>query len=277
MVPPRLSAWLVRGWRLGALLLAALLLQRTTPVTESALSRLGLADAKAFFPEARRLKSGPSQTLLVEDQFGNRLGRLLTTSPDADAILGYAGPSNVLVALDLRDQIVGTRILSSQDTPEHVDRLRRSTAFDDSFKSWKPAAQPAPKLDGYAGSTLTAYAIAESIQQRLSGNYISLRFPLPLTLQEIQTAGFPDATSFEPNVPRLGWNLVRGANRAHLGYVVRSSPSATPARARRSSRSSPTPCACARSCCARPTIRPITSAASRTRNPTRRAAPTSRS
>ncbi|MFM2383237.1 MAG: Thiamine biosynthesis lipoprotein ApbE precursor, partial [Verrucomicrobiota bacterium] len=226
MVPPRLSAWLVRGWRLGALLLAALLLQRTTPVTESALTRLGLADAKAFFPEARRLKSGPSQTLLVEDQFGNRLGRLLTTSPDADAILGYAGPSNVLVALDLRDQIVGTRILSSQDTPEHVDRLRRSTAFDDSFKAWKPTAQPAPKLDGYAGSTLTAFAITESIQQRLSGNYVSLRFPLPLTLKEIQAAGFPDATGFEPNVPRLGWNLVRGANRAHLGYVVRSSPSA---------------------------------------------------
>ena len=108
MPSPRVSAWLVRGWRLGALLLAALLLQSTTPVTESALSRLGLADAKAFFPEARRLKSGPSQTLLVEDQFGNRLGRLLTTSPDADAILGYAGPSNVLVALDLRDQIVGS-------------------------------------------------------------------------------------------------------------------------------------------------------------------------
>ncbi len=226
MVSPRVSAWLVRGWRLGALLLAALLLQRTTPVTESALTRLGLADAKAFFPEARRLKSGPSQTLLVEDQFGNRLGRLLTTSPDADAILGYAGPSNVLVALDLRDQIVGTRILSSQDTPEHVDRLRRSAAFDDSFKSWRPSAQPAPKLDGHAGSTLTAYAIAESIQQRLSGNYVSLRFPLPLTLKEVRSAGFPDAAAFEPNVPRLGWNLVRAADRAHLGYVVRSSPSA---------------------------------------------------
>ncbi|NBV49229.1 MAG: FMN-binding protein, partial [Verrucomicrobia bacterium] len=226
MPSPRVSAWLVRGWRLGALLLAALLLQRTTPVTESALTRLGLADAKAFFPEARRLKSGPGQTLIVEDQSGNRLGRLLTTSPDADAILGYAGPSNVLVALDLRDQIVGTRILSSQDTPEHVEQLRRSTAFDDSFKSWRPAAQPAPKLDGYAGSTLTAYAITESIQQRLSGNYVSLRFPLPLTLKEVQAAGFPDATGFEANVPRLGWNLVRGANRAHLGFVVRSSPSA---------------------------------------------------
>lgn len=226
MVSLRVSAWLVRGWRIGALLLAALLLQRATQVTDSALARLGLADAKAFFPEARRLKSGPSQTLLIEDQAGNRLGRLIATSPDADAVLGYAGPSNVLVALDLRDQIVGTRILSSQDTPEHVEQLRRSTAFGDSFKSWRPSAQPAPKLDGYAGSTLTAYAIAESIQQRLSGNYVSLRFPLPLTLKEIRGGGFPDATGFEPNVPRLGWNLVRGANQAHLGYVVRSSPSA---------------------------------------------------
>ena len=226
MVSPRVSAWLVRGWRLGALAVAALLLQRTTPLTESALTRLTLDDARAFFPEAKRLRSGPSQTLDVQDSFGNRLGRLVTTSPDADAIVGYAGPSNVLVALDVQEKIVGTRILSSEDTPEHVDQLRRAPAFGDSFKGWRPTAQPAPPLAGYAGSTLTAYAITESIQQRLSGNYVSLRFPLPLSLTEIQTGGFPDATAFEPNTPRLGWNLVRGPNRAHLGYMVRSSPSA---------------------------------------------------
>ncbi len=225
MPSPRVSAWLVKGWRLAALLLAALLLQRTTPVTESALTRLGLDDAKAFFPGAKRLKSGPNQTLLVQDQFGNRLGRLVTTSPDADSILGYAGPSNVLVALDNQEKIVGTRILSSEDTPEHVDKLR-TPAFEKSFKDWRPTTQPAPKLDAYAGSTLTALAITESIQKRLSGNYVSLRFPTPLSLKEIQAAGFPDATGFEPNSPRLGWNLVRGPNRAMLGYVVRSSPSA---------------------------------------------------
>lgn len=226
MLSPRVSAWLVRGWRLGALATAALLLQRTTPLTESALTRLTLDDARAFFPEAKRLRSGPSQTLDVQDSFGNRLGRLVTTSPDADAIVGYAGPSNVLVALDVQEKIVGTRILSSEDTPEHVDQLRRDPAFGDSFKGWRPTAQPAPPLAGYAGSTLTAYAITESIQQRLSGNYVSLRFPLPLSLTEIQTGGFPEATAFEPNTPRLGWNLVRGPNRAHLGYMVRSSPSA---------------------------------------------------
>jgi len=226
MPSARVSAWLVKSWRLGALLLAALLLQRTTPVTESALTRLGLDDAKAFFPGAKRLKSGPSQTLLVQDQHGNRLGRLVTTSPDADSILGYAGPSNVLVALDNQEKIVGTRILSSEDTPEHVAKLRGNPAFEKSFKDWRPTTQPAPKLEAYAGSTLTAYAITESIQKRLSGNYVSLRFPTPLSLKEVQAAGFPDATGFEPNTPRLGWNLVRGPNRAHLGYVVRTSPSA---------------------------------------------------
>ena len=79
MPSPRVSAWLVKGWRLAALLLAALLLQRTTPLTESALTRLGLADAIAFFPEAKRLKPGPDQTLLVQDINGRRLGRLVTT------------------------------------------------------------------------------------------------------------------------------------------------------------------------------------------------------
>jgi thiamine biosynthesis lipoprotein ApbE/Na+-translocating ferredoxin:NAD+ oxidoreductase RnfG subunit len=226
MPSPRVSAWLVKSWRLAALLLAALLLQRTTPVTESALTRLGLDDAKVFFPGAKRLKSGPNQTLLVQDQYGNRIGRLVTTSPDADSILGYSGPSNVLVALDNQEKIVGTRILASEDTPEHVDKLRANPAFEKSFKDWRPTTQPAPKLEAYAGSTLTAYAITESIQKRLSGNYVSLRFPTPLSLPEVRSAGFPEATGFEPNVPRLGWNLVRGPNRAHLGYVVRSSPSA---------------------------------------------------
>lgn len=222
----RVRGWLVKGWRLAALSLAALLLQRTTPGPDAALTRLTLADAQAFFPEAMRLRTGPSRTLLVEDTSGQRLGRLVTTSPDADTLIGYAGPTNVLVALDPQEKIVGTRILTSGDTPEHVEQLRGAAAFGRSLLGWRPTAQPAPALAATAGSTLTAYAIAESIQLRLSGNYVSLRFPAPLTLAEIRQGGFPEATAFEPDVPRLGWNLVRGTNRAHLGYMVRSSPSA---------------------------------------------------
>lgn len=222
---PRAQTWLLRGWRLAALACAALLLHRATPPRETALTRLTLADVQAFFPQARQFKAGPQETLLAQDEYGNRVGRLLTTSPDADAILGYSGPTNVLVALDNQERIVGTRILTSEDTPDHVDKLRDNAAFERGFKDWRPTSQPAPKLDGYAGSTLTALAIEESIQKRLSGNYASLRFPTPLKLEEIKEAGFPEARGFEPNTPRLGWNLVRGPGDTHLGYVVRTSPS----------------------------------------------------
>lgn len=225
MPAARVSAWLVRGWRLAALALAVLLLQRTTPSPESALTRLTLADADAFFPGAKRLRPAADQALVVEDEFGNRMGRLVTTSPDADSIIGYSGPTNLLVALDTQERVVGTRILGSEDTPEHVDKLRDNAAFERVFKHWRPASQPPPKIEAYAGSTLTAYAIVESVQKRLSGNYASLRFPNPLRLDEVRDAGFPDAAGFEPNTPRLGWNLVRGPNNALVGYVVRSSPS----------------------------------------------------
>ena len=222
---PRAQTWLLRAWRLLALGLAALLLQRATPPRETALTRLTLADVQAFFPQARQFKPGPQETLLAQDEYGNRVGRLLTTSPDADAILGYSGPTNVLVALDNQERIVGTRILTSEDTPDHVDKLRDNAAFERGFKDWRPTSQPAPMLEGYAGSTLTALAIEESIQKRLSGNYASLRFPTPLKLEEIKSIGFPEARGFEPNTPRLGWNLVRGPGNAHLGFVVRTSPS----------------------------------------------------
>ncbi len=222
---PRAQTWLLRGWRLAALACAALLLHRATPPRETALTRLTLADVQAFFPQARQFKAGPQETLLAQDEYGNRVGRLLTTSPDADAILGYSGPTNVLVALDNQERIVGTRILTSEDTPDHVDKLRDNAAFERGFKDWRPTSQPAPKLEGYAGSTLTALAIEESIQKRLSGNYASLRFPTPLKLEEIKSVGFPEARGFEPNTPRLGWNLVRGPGNAHLGFVVRTSPS----------------------------------------------------
>ena len=221
----RAKTWLLRGWRLGALALAALLLQRATPARETALTQLTMTDVRAFFPDAKRFKPGPQETLLVQDEYGNRMGRLLTTSPDADAILGYSGPSNVLVALDNQERIVGTRILASDDTPDHVDKLRGNPRFERGFKDWRPTSQPAPKLEGYAGSTLTALAIEESIQKRLSGNYASLRFPTPLRLDEIKAVGFPEATGFERNNPRLGWNLVRGPGNGHLGFVVRTSPS----------------------------------------------------
>ncbi|MEY3529268.1 MAG: Thiamine biosynthesis lipoprotein ApbE precursor [Verrucomicrobiota bacterium] len=221
----RLQAWAVRLWRLGALGVAVWLLQLTTPTPDSALAQLTVADAQAFFPEAVAIKPGPQATLVVRDQYQNKIGLLLTTQPEAEKVLGYQGPSNILVALDNHDRVVGTRILSSEDTPGHVDKLRDNPKFAKSLRDWRPTSEPAPKLEGYAGSTLTALSIVQSIQQRTAGTYASLRFPTPLSLDEVKQLGYPTAAGFERNVPRLGWNLVRDAQGKILGYAVRSSPS----------------------------------------------------
>lgn len=221
----RLEAWAVRLWRLGALGVAVWLLQLTTPTPDSALAQLTVADAQAFFPEAVAIKPGPQATLVVRDQYQNKIGLLLTTQPEAEKVLGYQGPSNILVALDNHDRVVGTRILSSEDTPGHVDKLRDNPKFAKSLRDWRPTSEPAPKLEGYAGSTLTALSIVQSIQQRTAGTYASLRFPTPLSLDEVKQLGYPTAAGFERNVPRLGWNLVRDAQGKILGYAVRSSPS----------------------------------------------------
>jgi len=221
----KLQGWAVRLWRLAALGIAVWLLQLTTPSPDSALAHLTLADAQAFFPEAVAMKPGPQASLIVRDKYQNKIGLLLTTQPEAEKVLGYQGPSNILVALDTHDRVVGTRILSSEDTPEHVDKLRDNPKFAKSLRDWRPTAEPSPKLEGYAGSTLTALSVVQSIQQRTAGTYASLRFPTPLSLDEVKKLGFPAAAGFERNVPRLGWNLVRDAQGKVLGYAVRSSPS----------------------------------------------------
>lgn len=221
----RLQGWAVRVWRLLALGIAVWLLQLTTPSPDSALAHLTVTDAQAFFPDAVALKPGPQATLVVRDRYQNKLGVLITTQPEAEKVLGYQGPSNILVALDNHDRVVGTRILSSEDTPAHVDKLRDNPKFARSLREWRPTSEPAPKIEGYAGSTLTALSVVQSIQQRTAGTYASLRFPTPLSLDEVKQLGFTTAAGFERNVPRLGWNLVRDAQGKVLGYAVRSSPS----------------------------------------------------
>lgn len=218
------QAWLARLWRPLALGAAAFLLHASDPAAGDP-PALSLAQARAFFPDASRLKAAADRSVLALDAFGNRVGRLVTTSPEADGIVGYSGPTNVLVALDNDDRVLGVRILSSEDTAAHVAQLKSDPAFAASFTGWTPRTRPAPKLEGIAGSTLTAYAVAESVQQRLSGTYASLRFPTPLSVEEARAAGFTDAAALESGSPRLGWHRVRDAAGSTLGFLVRTPPS----------------------------------------------------
>ena len=219
----RLPSMLVRLWRLAALAASALLLHKADPRGE--LQTPALKDAQAFFPQAAALEPRSGGSVAVNDASGNSQGSLVTTAPAANRILGYSGPSNLLVALDLTGRIVGIKILESGDTPAHVDALRRSTSFANSLIGWNPGATPPPKVEGIGGSTLTGLAMVEGIEERFGGSYGSLRFPEPITIEEARHS-FPSAADIAPDGSRAGWLKVIGPAGRLAGYLVRTAPAA---------------------------------------------------
>lgn len=222
----RLHRVAVRLFRAAALLAAAGLIHlafaRTIPEETP---RITLAQARLIFPWAERIGTHDRarNSYGVIDASGETLGQVLTTSPETDGLIGYSGPSNLLVGLDAEGRIAGVRLLTSGDTPAHVGEVQKKASFWSGFVGWSPAEPTPPKVDAVAGSTLTALTMAEAVQQRLSGQHVSLRFPEPLTMEELLGC-FASAAKIDAGDPRPGWYRVRDAGGQTLGFALRTSP-----------------------------------------------------
>ncbi|WP_254507819.1 FAD:protein FMN transferase [Anatilimnocola floriformis] len=217
------AAILPRAFRLGLLAAVAAILfvagRQPPPADE-----ISLATAKEYFPTAVKFAAGDARLggQAVLDDKGKPLGLLLTTSPRTDDIIGYSGPSNLLIVLDAQQTIIGVRVLSSGDTPSHAEQVRASGTFWPQFLGADQTTHR-EKIDGVGGSTLTSFAFAEAIERRLRGTSVSLRFPEPVKLRDIKKL-FKAARKFEADTPRLGWYKAFDEEGKHLGYVVRTSP-----------------------------------------------------
>ena len=180
---------------------------------------------RSFFPDARHLVANKDKlrSFRVIAKDGVTLGHVLTTSPEMDGLVGYAGPSNLLLALDLQGKLLGVQLLSSADTISHVDAVRASNSFWKSFTGWQPNAEPFPKIEAVGGSTLTSLAMTEAVERRLTEKTVSRRFPQSLSLNEVQSL-FPQAVTFKADDPRQGWFRAGDANGVTLGFVLRTAP-----------------------------------------------------
>ena len=215
--------WLLRAYRLSIVIgLVWLVHWQARWFATRAGASISIRQARRFFPAAAKVQlRDPARGLyFVTDNRGDTVGCLLTTSPATDQIIGYSGPNNLLIALDSHGAIAGLELLHSGDTPEHVARVKRDAGFLRSFIGWKPNETPPPKISAVSGATLTSFAIAESIEQRLAGTVPSLRFPAPITLEEVRTV-FTNAASVEPDRARL--RVLDPAGRV-LGFATRTSP-----------------------------------------------------
>ena len=139
------------------------------------------------------------------------------TLPIANDIVGYSGPTDVLIAFDKEGVIKGTVLLYSGDTEEHVEAIVDEPTFFDSFIGWKLGEENgASQIDGVSGATLTSFAIIEGVTIRLGGHRPSLKFSDPVAVEDVRRI-FPDAA-------RIDETNVIDDEGVVIGRVLRSAP-----------------------------------------------------
>jgi Na+-translocating ferredoxin:NAD+ oxidoreductase RnfG subunit len=214
---------LVRVWRIALLAAAVWLVrdavQRRTDAAEA--RSLTAARVRDYFPEAASLgQPHPANGWRpVLDDRDQTLGFVATTAPESNRIIGYSGPTNTLIAFDARGRFLGLRILRSHDTPDHVAEVIADRKFFDQFHDRK-AGDP---LHMVSGATLTSSAIAQGVLEKLGqSTKVSLRFPEPITLAEVQVLE-KDATELRPSKMPDGLDVLDAAGK-RIAIAVHTSP-----------------------------------------------------
>lgn len=182
----------------------------------------GLAQVRALLPKAARVGAAQagSPWYVVEDADGEPLGWAAVTWPLAREVVGYRGPSNLLVITDTEGRIGDAQVLWSRDTPEHVEAITASGEFFPAMRGRK-IGEPLGDVDAVSGATLTSLAMRASLEMLLTGQRPTLKFPNNVTLSEARTL-FPGASRLRPLGGVDGWSMVLAPDGREWGGVART-------------------------------------------------------
>jgi len=194
------------------------------------LKATSVASLQRFLPEVAAAGAGSPAVeggYELLDAQGDVVGTMLQTSPEGDAVVGFSGPTNLLLVCDKDLRVAGISLLSSGDTRDHVAAVLRDEAFWQQFVgrslvSLVDQQQPAATT---ASATLTSLAIAEAISRRLGGDSARSRFAQPPTLADLQTI-FPAATRVEADPGEPSVSRLYDVDGVPLGWSLRTSPAA---------------------------------------------------
>ena len=129
-----------------------------------------LDDLRRVFPTATAIApdAGEPAVIRVTDAEGTPLGWALRTSPAADRVIGYQGPTDAVVAFDTAGRVAGVLVTASYDNEPYVGYVRDDRAFRRLWRGMSleeiagidPAATG---VEGVSGATMTSQAVAEGI------------------------------------------------------------------------------------------------------------------
>lgn len=94
------------------------------------------------------------------------IGYYLTTMPYGKEIIGYAGPTPVLMTFDTSKNVKSTDLLENNETPGFITMIY-SRGFFNSWNNINLNKITSKKVDTLAGATFTTKAVAANINKRV--------------------------------------------------------------------------------------------------------------
>jgi Na+-translocating ferredoxin:NAD+ oxidoreductase RnfG subunit len=129
-----------------------------------------LADLRRVFSGAERIEvdAGDAAVIRVSGADGIPLGWALRTSPAADRVIGYQGPTDAAVCFDTTGRVAGVIVATSFDNEPYVGYVRDDRPFRGLWRGMtiEQVAGIDPDrtgVEGVSGATMTSQAVAEGL------------------------------------------------------------------------------------------------------------------
>ncbi|AMV18584.1 FMN-binding protein [Planctomyces sp. SH-PL14] len=127
-----------------------------------------LADVQKLFPEVTEVSRLDASAMWSVQKGPQTIGTLLRSSPAADEIVGYQGPTETLIGVDSAGRITGVALGVTYDNEEYVAYIRGDDYFREIWngRTLADVAQSDPLEEGFegvSGATTTSLAVARTL------------------------------------------------------------------------------------------------------------------
>jgi len=128
----------------------------------------------ALFDSAKEFKGTDRSNVWDVFSESGKIGTVLSTSPFADHISGYQGPTMALAGFDLDGKCVGLVVDQTYENQPYANYLDDDRSFQKIYvgKTLKEIAKLAPEengIDGVSGATMTSMSVADGLVLAANG------------------------------------------------------------------------------------------------------------
>jgi len=145
---------------------------------------LTVDEARRLFADAVAVEADQRSLWHVSNDRNTKIGTILRTSPAADPIIGYQGPTEALIGFDRNQRVIGMVLGKSYDNDPYVSYVRDNEYFLALFNN-KVLAELAKfdleeaEVEGVSGATMTSMAIARGLVLAAAEHRDKLAIPPP--------------------------------------------------------------------------------------------------